>query len=205
MFKKLTALVVICAMSLFGYGDVLLWTIDSSSFVDDTPMSVFVSPLQEDDENWAVGRVKVTTGAGVVKYLDLYAPSGDINVVGETYPGAEGVWIGGGGEFYGTGGEVQGVLSSDVDASALFAIEIGMNHWIDDGTEEGRIDFELLAITNPHTYEQLQEFMYQQQDINPLDLHAWNPTYYHTPEPSTSLLCIIGLGVLMLKRKPCHG
>lgn len=29
--------------------------------------------------------------------------------------------------------------------------------------------------------------------------------FHSVPEPSTSLLCIIGLGVLMLKRKPCHG
>ena len=64
-------------------------------------MNVFISPLPDDDENWAVGRVKITTGAGVVKYLDLYAPDGDINVVGETYPGAEGVWLGGGGTFWG--------------------------------------------------------------------------------------------------------
>ena len=93
-------------------------------------------------------------------------------------------------------------MPADVDAMTLFAIEIGMNHWIDDGTEEGKINFELLAFTDPHTYEQLQEFMYKQHDINPSDLHVWNPTYYHTtPEPSSLHLILVGAGLLALRRK----
>lgn len=191
--------------SFVGMGDALYWMIDETSYVDNDPIKTFISPLPDDEDNWAVGRVKITTSTGVVKYLDIYSPDGDINNVGETYPGAEGVWIGGGGTFWGTGGEVQGVLPSDVDTMALFAIEIGMNHWIDDGTEEGKINFELLAITDPHTYDQIKEFIHPQGSLYPPDFATWNPTYYHTvsPEPSTGLLMLIGSALLMLRRK--HG
>ena len=202
MKKTIAVLLAFMSISLAGFGDVLLWTIDDSSLVDGNEIYSFISPLPDDDDNWAVGRVKITTGSGVVKYLDIVDPGADINSVGTIYNGADGVWLGGNGSFWGTGREVQGVLPSDVNAATLFAIELGINHWIDDGTEEGRIDFELLAITDSHTYEQLQDFMYRQHDINPPDLHAWNPIYYHTvPEPSSALFCIFGIGLLMLTRR----
>ena len=55
-------------------GDVLLWTIDDSSLVDGNEIYSFISPLPDDNDNWAVGRVKITTGSGVVKYLDIASP-----------------------------------------------------------------------------------------------------------------------------------
>jgi hypothetical protein len=58
-------------------------------------------------------------------------------------------------------------LPNGLDSAATFMIEIGMNHWIDDGTEEGTINFELLAITDPYTYESVRSFMYIEHDINP--------------------------------------
>ena len=200
--KKYFYTFIACLFSFVGMGDALYWMIDETSYVDNNPMSIFVSSLPDDEDNWAVGRVKITTGTGVVKYLDLYAADGDINNVGETYPGAEGVWIGGGGDFFGAEGN-QGILPADVDSAASFAIEIGLNHWIDDGTEEGRINFELLAITDPHTYEQIEAFIHPQGSLGPPDLAIWNPTYYHTvsPEPSSGILLLLGASLLLLKRK----
>ena len=57
-------------------------------------------------------------------------------------------------------------------------------------------------------------YRYNPGDLGPYG-GEWIPAEFYTinpvipspsvPEPSTSLLCIIGFGVLMLKRKPCHG
>ena len=184
MMKRLIAILISCLAFLNGSGDVLYWTIDTTSFVDDDEMYSFISPLPDDD-NWAVGRVKITSVSGEVKYLDTYVPSGNQNIPGITLPGNEGYYVGGGGSFEGIPENTQAILPSGIDATtALFAIEIGMNHWVDDGTELGRIDFELLAITDPHTYEQLRQFMYIEHDMNPPSLLSWNPKYYHTvPEP----------------------
>ena len=74
MVKKFIALLV-CIFTLASFGDVLLWTIDDSSYVDNTAMNWFISALPEDDDNWAVGRVKITNGNGEVKYLDIYSPN----------------------------------------------------------------------------------------------------------------------------------
>ena len=189
-------------LSFAGSGDVLYWMIDETSCVDNNPMATFISPLPGDEDNWAVGRVKITTSAGVVKYLDLYAADGDINNIGETYPGAEGVWIGGGGEFFGAEGN-QGILPADVDTAASFAIEIGINHWVDDGTEEGKINFELLAITDQHTYDQFEQYIHPQGSLGPPDFATWNPTYYHTvsPEPNSFILLSLGICLLGLRRR----
>ena len=189
-------------LPFIGMGDALYWMIDETSYVDNDPMATFISPLPDDDDNWVVGRVKITTGAGIVKYLDIYSPDGDINNVGETYPGAKGIWIGGGGVFFGAEGN-QGILPADVDSAASFAIEIGINHWVDDGTEEGKINFELLAITDPHTYDQIEEFIHPQGSLGPPGLATWNPTYYHTvsPEPSAGFMFLLGMSFLLLKRK----
>ena len=200
--KRFLVILTLCMFSFVGMGDALYWMIDETSYVDNDPIKTFISPLPDDEDNWAVGRVKITTSTGVVKYLDIYSPDGNINNVGETYPGAEGVWIGGGGVFFGAEGN-QGILPADVDPASSFAIELGINHWIDDGTEEGQINFELLAITDPHTYEQIEAFIHPQGSLGPPDLATWNPTYYHTvsPEPNSFLLLSLGLCLLGLKRK----
>ena len=67
-------------------------------------------------------------------------------------------------------------MPTDVDPAATFAIELGLNHLIDDGTEEGKINFELLAITDSYAYEQLRQFMYIEHDINPPNPLSWSPT-----------------------------
>ena len=82
---------------------------------------------------------------------------------------------------------------------ALFSIEIGKMTWDDDTYMSGT--FQVMAESDKYTYEQVMEHMYLTFDLNP-PVTDWNPTYYHTvPEPSTFLLGIIGLGLLLMKRK----
>jgi len=101
MMKRLVAILISCLTFLNGSGDVLRWQIDSSSFVNNIDMYSFISSLPEDDDNWAVGRVKVTSGSGVVTYIDILDPGADINSPGTSYSGVEGIFLGGNGEFYG--------------------------------------------------------------------------------------------------------
>ena len=82
---------------------------------------------------------------------------------------------------------------------ALFSIELGRMDWDDDTYMSGA--FQVLAESDKYTYEQVMAHMYPTFDLNP-PVTDWKPMSYHSvPEPSTSLLCIIGFGVLMLKRK----
>lgn len=196
--KKILTYLICCLLPFMGASDVLLWTIDDNSFVDSSPMATFVSPLPDDEDNWAVGRVKITTGNGDVIYPDLAQTDSNPNNPPTYYPGAEGVWIGGGGDFWGAEWN-QSVLPANVDSTTIFIIELGMNHY---NYDTGEIDFELFAYTDPHTYEQLQNFMYPLQDLNPMTATPWNPTYYHTsPEPNTCILILTGIAFLALRRK----
>lgn len=201
MLKRGVIIFATMCLALLGKGDALYWMIDETAYVDGNPIETFISPLPDDDENWAVGRVKITTSSGVIKYLDTYVPDSNPNIPGIEWPGNEGLYVGGGGVFEGIAEYTQGILPTGVNPETTFAIELGLNHWIDDGTEEGRIDFELLAITNPHTYEQIEQFIHPQGSISPPSLLSWNPTYYHTiPEPTTFLLLLLGFGILALRR-----
>jgi len=100
MLKKI-ALIFLIVFGFLSHGDVLLWTIDSTATVDGNSIYSFVSPLPDDDDNWAVGRLKVITGSGEVIYPVMASSGGDMNTPPDYYPGEEGVWIGGGGDFWG--------------------------------------------------------------------------------------------------------
>jgi len=82
---------------------------------------------------------------------------------------------------------------------ALFSIELGKMTWDDDTYMSGA--FQVLAESDKYTYEQVMAHMYPTFDLNP-PVTDWKPTYYYTtPEPSTSLLYLLGVSLLMLRRK----
>lgn len=51
----------------------------------------------------------------------------------------------------------------------------------------------------------LQKYVYEQSDINPSDSISWWPEVFYTdypvPEPSITILTILGACTLLLKRK----
>lgn len=58
--------------------------------------------MPDDDDNWVVGRLKITTSNGEVIYPTLGSNTdGDMNTPPEYFSGEDGVWIGGGGDFWG--------------------------------------------------------------------------------------------------------
>lgn len=204
MIRRLTALVLACAISLFGYGDVLLWTVDENATVDGvSSIYSFLSPVPDDDLHYPAARVKIS-GGGLSEpiYLDNYweeegADHAELDVGGGYY----GVWAGDPGSGYYGVQLQQSYVPSELASEALFSIEVGKMTWDDDTYMSGV--FEVLAESDKYTYEQLiaNNYIYETFSIAPPGTD-WTPMSYHTtPEPSTSIMCIIGLGVLMLKRK----
>ena len=59
-----------------------------------------------------------------------------------------------------------------------------------------------LAESAPELYKNLiNDYMYREGDIRPNPINGWNPNFRTIPEPSSAILCMIGFGMLMLKRK----
>ena len=90
MFKKLLALVMICAISFCGYGDVLLWQVDESTKVDGSSIQQFLVPYPSDDDHFPAARVKVVDGS-TSTILKIYAPDEDGNWGWQD--GDWGVWL----------------------------------------------------------------------------------------------------------------
>ena len=64
MLKRLTALVFTCAMSLFGYGDVLLWQVNDTTKVDGGDIQLFLVPYSSDEDHFPGARVKLISNDG---------------------------------------------------------------------------------------------------------------------------------------------
>ena len=155
--KKFCLLIGLILLELIGKGDVaIFWGINDKATVDGDSIISFVSPLPDDYDNWVVGRLVAIIDNNNT-YFDIYVPDSNPNLPGERLSGEDGIWIGGGGQFVGCGGiDLQSIMSDSYDAAtASFAIELGINHWLDDGTEEGVINFELMAISDRATYNEL--------------------------------------------------
>ena len=215
MLKKLTALVFACAMSLFGHGDVLYWQVNENTTVDGGDIQLFLVPYPSTEDAWPAARVKLVSSDGTSsRILDIYWGNGfqedgrwgvELSDPGSGYWGA-GAPVGIQSDTgYHTIGTIQGTLHGETPSyppevmEALFIMELGYNEW-NDGV--GDYVWRTLAESAPELYRDLVgKYMYEQFDISPGPDHVWTPNFYTTPEPSTSLLCIIGLGLLLLKRK----
>ena len=226
MLKKLTALVFTCAMSLFGYGwegrdTTLYWQVNDSATVDGASMHYsFLVPYPEDDDNWNGIRVKVVSPDGQIqRILDFCDDNGG------TYSWKEAAYVGDLLDEYDnpTGlwgsGVPTGNQSPLHDLSTLIAeeyyiqAELGRLSW---NYDTDSADWSTLAYS---AYEKLTDdfktdHTYDLGTIAPPTTTSWIPEEFFTikpaipsggspyvPEPSTSLLGIIGLGLLLLKRK----
>lgn len=76
---------------------------------------------------------------------------------------------------------------------AMFIMELGYNEWNDDA---GDYVWKTLAESAPELYKDLvKDYMYASGDVAPLTAIPWTPDFHtvgSVPEPSTSLLCLIG-------------
>lgn len=200
MFKKLTALVVICAISLFGYGDTLWWLVNETATVDGQNLLSFIQPYAWEEDGYSgydVGaRVKVTFGDGTSTILPIYnnGQYWDYSSLDDSGDGrgvSTGNWA---------SQSPLNHINSEMLTEALFQIELG-NLKYDDLLDIFTWD-EIIAYTDAVGKEMLSSYIWQGGVMPPAD-GQWTPTVFHAPvpEPTSSILCIIGFGVLMLKRK----
>ena len=91
-------------------------------------------------------------------------------------------------------------LTQEMMQEYMFMIELGENVW-DSLIED--YNWSPLAYSDTVEGQWLkQKYTSEEGSLAPPTFTTWTPMNYHTvPEPSASLLCIIGLGVLLLKRK----
>ena len=212
--RKLVSMALLL-LSFSAMGDVLLWMVDENTTVDGNPIQQFLVEYPSDDDNWPAARVKLVSSDGTTsRILRIYYGEGieeDGGWGAEASDPGNGYWGVGAPTGmqsetgYKTLGTIQGQLSGDIPSyppevlEALFIMELGYNSWDDD---VGDYVWRTLAESSPETYADLRQHMYAEFDIEPSSIDPWSPDFYTTvPEPSTSLLCIIGFGVLMLKRK----
>ena len=211
--KRLIAILTICLAFLTGSGDVLYWQVDENTTVDGGDIQEFLEPYPSSDDYFPAVRVKLIYGSS----------SKILSVRGyEDWPEYWGVepMESPGGHGWGIGIPVPvqsqtgyNTISTVMDEfgnivpdyppdvlEALFIMELGYNEW-----NEGAEDYvwRTLAESAPELYKNLiNDYMYREGDIRPNPINGWNPNFRTTvPEPSSALLCIIGFGVLMLRRK----
>ena len=202
MIKKF--ILVICflfSLTLLGE-EIMWWMVDDTATVDNQDIITFLQPYPEDENHWCAARVKITGKDIGTIYLDIESP----DFPGERFNGAEGAWLGDSGSgYWGTGNWAnQSPLdgfTKEIWNEALFQMEIGylsFNEVLD------VVDWSTLAETDPIAKNLLSQHLYERGTLMPPDYSQWTPTDFHTvnvPEPSSNLLFLVGLSILMLRRK----
>lgn len=209
MFKKLTALVVICAMSLLGYGwddndHTMYWQVTGTgNTVNGGPNDVYTFlGIDHADDELGVRIAAYDKEGNLVKYLNPAYPNNPDFPSGIDWEYNDQP-IGTRDDFWMTRGS-QAYYGPEDYMEHLFQMQLG--------TYDGDYNFLPLLYTNGETVD--NKYWYDWGTLAPNN-GDWIPTEFFTinpvipapqvPEPSELMLCIIGFGVLMLKRKPCHG
>lgn len=211
--RKLISMALLL-LSFSVMGDVLLWMVDENTTVDGNPIQQFLVEYPSDDDNWPAARVKLVSSDGTTsRILRIYFGEGieeDGDWGAELMDSGNG-WGAGAPRGlqsrtgYNTIGTIQGQLSGDIPSyppevlEALLIMELGYNSWDDD---VGDYVWRTLAESSPETYADLRQHMYAESDIGPSSPDPWSPDFYTTvPEPSISILVIVGFSVLALRRE----
>lgn len=211
--KKLIVILLSYLAFLNGSGDVLLWQVDENTKVDGGDIQLFLVPYPSDNDHFPAARVKLVSSDG--------SSSTILKVIGmEEQPEYWGIepWDTGSGYWetgicqsqtgYNTITSIQDQLNGIISSyppevmDALFIMELGYNEWNDDA---GDYVWRTLAESAPELYRELVgRHMYASGDIAPPTMVPWSPDFHTVPEPSTSLLCLLGTSLLMLRRKKCY-
>jgi len=202
----IAAVVMMAAASAFAE-DIMWWMVDDTATVDGEGVMSFLAQYPEDENNWCAARVKVT-GSGIgTRYLDIYQYwDGDW----QRSPGEEGAWIGESGDGRGpsTGNwATQSPISLDgldveLFEEARYQVELGRCNYDE---VYDIVKFTALAETSPVAKAELTQYMYERGSIMPPGYQQWTPTEFHTsgsiPEPTSSSMMLVGIAVLLLRRK----
>ena len=195
MMKRFVAILSICLAFLNGSGGELFWQVGGNPDLDGDTENTAIPHLDgtslpmlipEGNEDYGI-RIKVI-GPNVEpdKYLGIRFDDGSV------FEGDYGAMIGhdNGSGYFGTG-----ITTSPIsdDTSNLFLAELIMFNSDD--------EIIVLGQSPMISREDIEKFVSYDPIYTPPEF-IWNPNdFYSTPEPSTFLLGIIGLGLLLLKRK----
>ena len=195
--RIVVAFILWMAVALTACADVLVWMVTDAATVDGQGIMAFLSPEIVDDDNWNAARVKVT-GAGLSEpmYLDIYFEDG------WTEGGELGVefWENGNGmNGVGVPVGVQSPLGAELSAEAMFSVELGHNVYDELGDN---VTWTTLAESDAFARSALENYIYEQFDLNPPSNGIWSPMEFHTvPEPDAWILAMVGMAFLMMLRR----
>ena len=208
---KLTTIVATLACCLFLNtfgGEVLYWMVDDAANVHyGDGSSVNIQTLVPDSFDTSLAaRVRVD-GNGITDgvFLDFYFgnPNNPYDA-GEVMPGEFGQ------DFYDNGSGYWGcgvptghksLLNEFSGPEFSFIIELG-NYRYDEATDSD--NWLTIATSASQSYSSLlnKGYVHTIGSIAPSNLGVWNPhDFYAIPEPSSSLLILMGIGLLALRRK----
>ena len=175
--------------------DVMLWGCSNDATVDGIGIQTYLQTFAVDDDNWNAVRVKMVK-EGSVFYLGIWDTDSN-----EEWEGDWGVELGDSGSGqWGVYGVQSSVPNKNDDVmEVLFQMELGHNTWSDSDSD---YVWTTLATTESVEYKNLvDEYTYERFSIAPPTTSSWMPTEFHTiPEPSSSFLLLMGIGLLALRR-----
>jgi len=203
MLKKLTYGLLLMLLPFTGWGDMLWWLVNETATVDGMSLVSFIEPYAWEEDGYSgydVGaRVKVTFNDGTSTVLPIYnnGQYWDYSSFDESGDGrgiSTGNWA----------SQSPVNISSEMFSEALFQIQLGSLSYSE--ALDLFIWDETIAESNTATINYLREHYIWEGGVWPPADGQWTPTDFYTynppfvPEPSSSLLFLIGVSLLLLKR-----
>ena len=188
----------------------MYWEVDDHAMIDGVPIRDYLDAYQatianwDDSADWFAARVLVSDDTwSESRFLDIWGEDeygnhelwdGEFGV--ELADGGDGRW---GSGHYGT----QSPINSDITDNSIFIMQIGYAHYDEDLDDSYWVTLadssseKYSSLVNVHTYEA--------GSIAPPTYTPWNPNQFtstaEVPEPPSTILAIIGMGILAVKRK----
>lgn len=209
--KRLIVILLSCLTFLNGSGNVLYWQVTEDATVDRGNIKDFVESFGTYEGELPNGdtyisynvaaRVKVTGGnLSQPEYLRIYFGDGEFedgSLGLDLAPDTGGYW------GLGVSSPVQSSVEeygygSELFKEYAFMVELGELTW-DDVAKD--LNWTTIAQSDEFAAEMLSQYIHERFELAPPSLAAWNPNFHTVPEPSTSLLCLLGSSLLILRRK----
>lgn len=200
--KRLIALLLCMFMSIaYAVDEVLYWMVeeDARVYFQDGQAKALPLLVPSSDSLSLAARVHVSNASlAEDAFLDLYYQEDDGSWA--KWPGDLGIDFGDSGSGYWGCGVPTGNFSPITDFNSpeyAFMVEIGNYNWDDDS-------WTTIASSASQSYNSLFEkgYIHYTFDLNPPTGSVWSPKDFYAPipEPNTSLLILIGVSMLALKR-----
>lgn len=206
--KKTIFVLVMALFAMSAMANRILWFgIDKNTpvnFADGS--SVVLNNLDYDTQaNTFKAAVYDSSASQVLAYLDLYYEEKEPEkhwVKEDGFNEGDLMFVDQGQKYLGTNWQPAAIPDWVSDTMKL-CIEIGfldVSSWTDDpSTWVG--DVQLFAKSDFVSFGELDEHSYISGTLAPPTETPWKPSYFAVPEPSTTILAMLGVGLLIKRRK----